>query len=43
MELQCFIDSVKRNEISDPLCSPQEALQVLKVTDSVFSKDGLNH
>jgi UDP-N-acetylglucosamine 3-dehydrogenase len=42
MELQCFIDSVKRNEISDPLCSPQEALQVLKVADSVFSKDGLN-
>jgi UDP-N-acetylglucosamine 3-dehydrogenase len=43
MELQCFIDSVKRNELSDPLCSPQEAIQVLKVADSAFSKHGLNH
>jgi len=40
MELQCFIDSVKKNEILDPLCSPKEALQVLKVTDSAFSKAG---
>lgn len=41
MELQCFIDSVKRNEILDPLCNTQEALQVLEVADSAFSKLGL--
>ena len=40
MELQCFIDSVKRNEILDPLCSTQEALQVLEVADTAFSKLG---
>ena len=40
MELQCFIDSVKKNEILDPLCNPKQALQVLKVTDCAFSKAG---
>jgi len=43
MELQCFIDSVKRNEVLDPLCNTQEALQVLEVTDSAFSKLGLKN
>jgi UDP-N-acetylglucosamine 3-dehydrogenase len=43
MELQCFIDSVKSGELSDPLCTPQEAIQVLKVADCAFSKAGLNH
>ena len=38
MELQCFVDSVKKNEVLKPLCNTQEALQVLKVTDSAFSK-----
>ncbi|WGM88504.1 MAG: Gfo/Idh/MocA family oxidoreductase [Candidatus Bathyarchaeum tardum] len=38
MELQCFVDSVKQNELLDPLCSPQEALNVLKVTDCAFRK-----
>ena len=38
MELQCFIDSVKRNEVLDPLCNTQEALQVLEIADSAFSK-----
>ena len=37
-ELQCFIDSVKKNEIIDPLCNPSQALQVLRVTDDAFSK-----
>ena len=37
-ELQCFIDSVKKNEIQEPLCTPQDALKVLKVTDSALSK-----
>lgn len=39
-ELQCFVDSVKNNQVLDPLCTPKEALQVLKVTDNVFSKVG---
>jgi len=43
MELQCFIDSVKRNEVLDPLCNTQEALQVLEVADSAFSKIGLKN
>jgi len=38
MELQCFVDSVNKNEVLDPLCNPKEALQVLKVTDSAFKK-----
>jgi UDP-N-acetylglucosamine 3-dehydrogenase len=43
MELQYFIESVKRNEVLDPLCNTQEALQVLEVTDSAFSKLGLKN
>jgi UDP-N-acetylglucosamine 3-dehydrogenase len=38
MELQCFVESVKRNEVLDPLCTPQQALQVLEVAESAFSK-----
>ena len=38
MELQCFIESVKKKKIIDPLCSTQEALQVLKVVDSALKK-----
>jgi UDP-N-acetylglucosamine 3-dehydrogenase len=38
MELQCFIDSIKKNEVLDPLCNTQDALQVLKVIDCAFSK-----
>jgi UDP-N-acetylglucosamine 3-dehydrogenase len=41
MELQCFIHSSKKHEVLDPLCSPQEALQVLKVADCAFSKAGM--
>ncbi|MFC1488067.1 Gfo/Idh/MocA family protein, partial [Thermoproteota archaeon] len=37
-ELQCFIDSVKRNELLDPLCNTKDALQVLDIKDSAFSK-----
>ena len=40
MELQCFIESVKRNELLDPLCNTQDALQVLKITDCAFRKAG---
>jgi len=38
MELHSFIASVKRNEIVDPLCNTTEALQVLEVADTAFSK-----
>jgi UDP-N-acetylglucosamine 3-dehydrogenase len=38
MELQCFVESVERNEILDPLCNPQQALQVLEVAEKAFSK-----
>ncbi|MEJ2271321.1 MAG: Gfo/Idh/MocA family oxidoreductase [Candidatus Bathyarchaeota archaeon] len=38
LELQCFIDSVNKNRILEPLCSTKEALQVLKVTDSALLK-----
>ena len=41
MELRCFIDSVKRNELLDPLCNTQEALQVLEVAESAFGKVGM--
>jgi len=43
MELQCFVDSVKKNELLDPLCSPQEALNVLKVTDCAFHTAGIKN
>lgn len=43
MELQCFIESVKRSELLDPLCDPQEALQVLEVAESAFCKVGLKN
>jgi UDP-N-acetylglucosamine 3-dehydrogenase len=38
LELKCFINSVKKNEIIEPLCTTQEALQVLKVAENAFSK-----
>jgi UDP-N-acetylglucosamine 3-dehydrogenase len=37
-ELQCFVDSVKKNEIIEPLCTPEDAMKVLKVTDSALTK-----
>jgi predicted dehydrogenase len=40
-ELECFVDSVKKNEILEPLCTPKEALQVLKIIDYVFNKVSL--
>ena len=38
LELQCFIDSVKKNQILKPLCNTKEALQVLNVTDNALLK-----
>jgi hypothetical protein len=44
MELQCFVESVKQNKILDPLCNPQQALQVLEISENAFSKTELkNH
>lgn len=43
MELQCFIESVKRHQVLDPLCNTQQALQVLEVAESAFSKAGLKN
>jgi UDP-N-acetylglucosamine 3-dehydrogenase len=40
MELQCFIESVKKHKLSDQLCNTQEALQVLEVVESAYNKFG---
>ena len=37
LELKCFLESVKRNEVLEPLCSTEEGLQVLKITKA-FNK-----
>ncbi len=37
-ELKCFIESVNKNEIIDPLCNTEDALQVLKIAETAFSK-----
>jgi UDP-N-acetylglucosamine 3-dehydrogenase len=37
-ELQCFIDSIKKNEIISPLCTPNEGLQVLKVIEDALNR-----
>jgi hypothetical protein len=36
--LQRFIESVKKNEVLEPLCSTLKALQVLKVVENAFAK-----
>lgn len=38
MELQCFVDSVKQGRIVEPLCTPEQALHVLKVTNGALNK-----
>jgi predicted dehydrogenase len=40
LELNCFLDSVRRNHILEPLCSTEEALQVLRVADNALIKMG---
>jgi len=39
-ELQRFIDSVKTGEVMEPLCKPEEAIQVLEVAETAFDKSG---
>jgi UDP-N-acetylglucosamine 3-dehydrogenase len=38
LELKCFIESVKNNQILDPLCNAQDGLQTLKISETAFSK-----
>ena len=38
LELKCFIESVKRNRVLDPLCNTQDGLQILKTAETAFSK-----
>jgi len=38
LELKCFIESIKKNEVLDPLCSSQDALQVLKIVEKALKK-----
>lgn len=37
LELKCFIKSVKKGEIVDPLCNGYEALEVLRVIQKAFT------
>ena len=37
LELKCFIKSVKKGEILDPLCNGHEALEVLRVIQKAFT------
>ena len=37
LELDCFVESIKKNTLLDPLCNTLEALQVLEVTDCAFN------
>lgn len=37
-ELQCFVDSVKINEVLQPLCTPSDAIRVLRISDNVFKR-----
>jgi UDP-N-acetylglucosamine 3-dehydrogenase len=37
-ELKCFIKSVERDRVLDPLCNMQDGLQVLKIAETAFSK-----
>jgi len=38
LELKRFIESIKKNEVLDPLCNSQDALQVLRIAEKAFNK-----
>lgn len=38
LELKCFIESVEQGEIIDPLCSGEEGLEVLRVSEESLTK-----
>jgi len=38
LELKCFMKSIRKGEVLDPLCNGQEALDVLKVIEKAFNK-----
>jgi len=38
LELQCFIESVNKGKVLDPLCNGREALELLKIVEKAFNK-----
>jgi UDP-N-acetylglucosamine 3-dehydrogenase len=42
-ELKCFIESVEKNRIIDPLCNMQEGLQILRIAETAFTKLDSQH
>jgi UDP-N-acetylglucosamine 3-dehydrogenase len=38
LELKCFIESIKENRVLNPLCNPQDGLQILKIAETAFNK-----
>jgi predicted dehydrogenase len=38
LELNCFVESVRKGEVLDPLCSGQDGLEVLRVIESAFDR-----
>ena len=43
LELKCFVKSVRKGEVVDPLCGGQGALEVLKIIEKSFSEMGKKH
>lgn len=37
LELKCFIESIKKGEIIDPLCNGEEGLEVLKIAERSYN------
>jgi UDP-N-acetylglucosamine 3-dehydrogenase len=37
-ELKCFAESVKSNNVLDPLCTMEDGLQILKIAETAFNK-----
>jgi UDP-N-acetylglucosamine 3-dehydrogenase len=37
-ELKCFIESVKKNQVLDPLCNMRDGLQILEIAETAFNK-----
>jgi UDP-N-acetylglucosamine 3-dehydrogenase len=37
-ELTCFIESVKKNKVLDPLCNMRDGLQILEIAETAFNK-----
>jgi UDP-N-acetylglucosamine 3-dehydrogenase len=37
-ELKCFIESVKKNKVLEPLCNMRDGLQILRIAEIAFTK-----